>query len=396
MKGTRGNAIRSAGREFARRWSIALLLTLACGWASYYHAQTRCGGTERWFVKVGTDPDANLVDTGNQIPTTVAQLNALPQRRDDVPAGDNRFRLPEEHIVYRVSGRLVKFKNESDKDYHLIITDDSLRYTRGGLGTDGQETGTSFIAEIPRPDCVAGMQGNLTASSHFQADLVATRQKFEERFPNGKGADKDLGGIPVTLVGVAFYDRQHRQTGRARNGIELHPLLDIIFEDQAGGGAPPVTTTELLTNPGFEDGPTGWTGTTSDIASYSQMPAHGGDQIAWMGGLGNVTSETLTQRATIPADATRARFSFWLHIETEETTNSTRYDMLSVQVRSTGGAVLRTLAIYSNLDDTIGYAQKTFNLDEFIGRDVQVYLRATEDEEKATSFVLDDFALVIN
>src|SRR5260370_1246977 len=35
--------------------------------------------------------------------------------------------------------------------------------------------------------------------------------------------------IPVQIKGVGFFDFLHGQTGVAPNGIELHPLLDIIF-----------------------------------------------------------------------------------------------------------------------------------------------------------------------
>src|SRR5262249_20795288 len=150
----------------------------------------------------------------------------------------------------RVSGRLVLFKDEEDGDYHLVITDDSLKYTPGGSNTNGLETGTSFIAEIPDPNCVPGKQGDPNAVSQFATQLRDVRAKFETRFPAGVGADTDLGGIPVTLVGIAFYDRPHQQTGRAINGIELPPLLDIQFDTTgpSGPSSPPVggVVTQLM------------------------------------------------------------------------------------------------------------------------------------------------------
>ncbi len=36
-----------------------------------------CGATERWFVKVGTDPDAHLVRLGEITQITVQGLNQL-------------------------------------------------------------------------------------------------------------------------------------------------------------------------------------------------------------------------------------------------------------------------------------------------------------------------------
>src|SRR5260370_12104901 len=86
-----------------------------------------CGATERWFVKVGTDPDANLVQLGTSIPMTVQGMNQLPKLQPTVPAGDNQIRLPAERVVYEVSGRLALFKNESNSAYHMDINGYSLR-----------------------------------------------------------------------------------------------------------------------------------------------------------------------------------------------------------------------------------------------------------------------------
>lgn len=350
-----------------------------------------CGATERWFVKVGTDAIANQVDVSHPIQSSVAELNALPNLRSQVPSGDNRFRLPEETKVYVVHGFLALFKNESDTDYHLVITDASLNYSPGGPGTAGKETGTSFIAEIPDPDCTAGTAGDPTVHSVFEAALKATRQKFETQFPGGKGADTRVN-LPVTVTGVAFYDRQHLQTGRAVNGLELHPLLDISFGD-GGATPPPPPGQELLTNTGFEEGATGWSGTTSDIGEYANQAAHAGQQVCWLLGYGTTKNETLSQTVSIPAGVTSATLSFWVNVNTEETTTTSAYDLCAVQVRSTSGQVLKTLATLSNLNETAGFLQKTLDVFEFRGRTVKIYFRASEDGSKATSFILDDVSL---
>ena len=291
-----------------------------------------CGGTERWFVKVGTDPDVGQVQLSQIVPITVAGLNNLPKLQNTVPHGDNRFRLPEERVVYQVSGRLVLFKDEDDGDYHLVVTDDSLNYTPGGANTNGLETGTSFIAEIPDPACVPGKQGDPSTPSRFDAQLKDVRAKFEARFPGGSGADTDLGGIPVTLVGIAFYDRPHLQTGRAINGIELHPLLDIQFGAgvQPGVPNPPanVVLTQLLANSDFEQGVAGWHGTLDDIGAFSGETARSGEQFAWMGGLGTAHTETLYQNVSIPASGQSVTLSLWLNIATDETTTTKAYDKL--------------------------------------------------------------------
>src|SRR5260221_11099503 len=111
----------------------------------------RCGATERWYVKGGTDPDATNIDLQTIVPSTVQGLNNLPHLPPTVPHGDNVIRLAEERVVYKVSGRLVLFKAESDTDYHLVISDESPRYTPGGKGMAGEESGTGFLARIQKP-----------------------------------------------------------------------------------------------------------------------------------------------------------------------------------------------------------------------------------------------------
>jgi len=82
-----------------------------------------------------------------------------------------------------------------------------------------------------------------------------------------------------------------------------------------------------------------------------------------------------------------------MHIDTAETTTTVAFDRLQVQVRNGSGAVLATLATFSNLNRNSGYVQKSFNLTAFKGQTVQIFLVGTEDASLQTSFVVDDFAL---
>ena len=69
------------------------------------------------------------------------------------------------------------------------------------------------------------------------------------------------------------------------------------------------------------------------------------------------------------------------------------YDTLTVQVRNASGAVLKTLATYSNLNAAAGYSQVTFDLASYKGQTIQVYIVGVEDQGLKTSFVLDDFLM---
>jgi hypothetical protein len=85
-----------------------------------------------------------------------------------------------------------------------------------------------------------------------------------------------------------FLDRDHGQTGRAANGLELHPILDIIFNPTGIVLPPPPPTSALLKNAGFEDGPQGqgWVAGANIISNNTNEPARTGAWKAWLGGYG--------------------------------------------------------------------------------------------------------------
>ncbi|GLH70547.1 hypothetical protein GETHPA_20800 [Geothrix rubra] len=157
----------------------------------------------------------------------------------------------------------------------------------------------------------------------------------------------------------------------------------------------PPPSSDLVTNGGFESGATGWSGTTGDIGTFSGEAAHTGTKNCWLLGNGSTATETIAQSVSIPSTATSATFSFWLHIDTAETTTTTAYDTLKVQVRNAAGTVLGTLATYSNLNKGTGYTQKSFDLSAYKGQTVQLYFLGSEDSSLQTSFVLDDVSVKV-
>jgi kumamolisin len=149
-------------------------------------------------------------------------------------------------------------------------------------------------------------------------------------------------------------------------------------------------------NPGFENGstnPAPWVTTSGVIGSPAGEPPHSGSWDAWLDGYGTTHTDTLYQQVTIPSNISAASLGFWLHIDTAETSSTTAYDTLQVQVRNPSGTVLGTLATYSNLNAASGYTQKTFDLSAYKGQTIQIYLLGQEDSTLQTSFVVDDFAL---
>jgi subtilase family serine protease len=154
----------------------------------------------------------------------------------------------------------------------------------------------------------------------------------------------------------------------------------------SGGGCTPA---QLLGNPGFETGSAApWTSTAGVInPNGAGETAHSGTWYAWLDGYGTTHTDTLSQTVTIPAGCTQTTVSFWLHIDTAETTTTTQFDKLTVTANST------TLATFSNLDHNTGYAQHTFSLGSFAGSTVTLKFTGTEDISLQTSFVVDDTAV---
>src|SRR5262249_26156177 len=143
--------------------------------------------------------------------------------------------------------------------------------------------------------------------------LHDVRAKFEGQFPNIIDDWNDAGAIPVTIIGVRFFDFAHNQAGRAPNIVEIHPILNIEF-----GTPPPLPAAPLLTNPGFEDGSAGWTATSGVLDSATGEHAHTGHGKAWLGGYDTKHTDTLFQNIAIPATASAVTVSFYLHISTQE------------------------------------------------------------------------------
>jgi Bacterial Ig domain len=570
-------------------------------------------GVERWSVKTGTDADAGLVNLSSTSPNTIATMRSWTAP-NPIPA-NNRV-APYETTVWVLNATLTVYKLETDQDYHLVLSDAS---------------GNTMIVEIPDPTCVG-------TGSPFASGIANARAELDAKLT--ATSSFQTANIPVRVTGVGMFDFLHGQTGVAPNGIELHPVLDIVFNPTSGGGGsivnggfetgsfsgwtasgaaasviagaahsgsfgaqlggtsatngdssigqtftlpssspslsfwydnhcpdtvtydwatatlkdnvtgatttllaktcnnpggtwtqvnynasanaghsvtltltshddnyagdptytwyddvvvtsgapdttPPTTSItapangatvsgtvsisasaadnvgvtkvelyvdsalkttltsspytyswntttvangahsivskaydaagnvgtsatvsvtvsnssgsqQLLGNPGFENGsssPAPWVAASGVIDNSSGEPAHSGSWKAWLDGYGTTHTDTLYQQVAIPSTITTATLSFWLHIDTAETSTTTAYDTLTVQIRSSSGSVLATLATYSNLNANTGYAQKTFDVSSFKGQTIQVYLTGTEDASLQTSFVVDDFAL---
>jgi Zn-dependent metalloprotease len=153
----------------------------------------------------------------------------------------------------------------------------------------------------------------------------------------------------------------------------------------SGGGC----SGQRLGNPGFESGNTVWSASSGVIGSFTGEPARTGSSNAWLNGYATTHTDTLSQSVTIPSGCT-ATLTFYLHIDSDETTTTTAYDKLTVK------AGTNILATYSNLNKASGYGLKSFNVSSFAGQTVSINFTGTEDSSLQTSFVIDDTAVTLS
>ena len=204
--------------------------------------------------------------------------------------------------------------------------------------------------------------------------------------PPGVTIGSSTGTVSGTPTTAGTYSVTVTATGSGGSGSGSATFTFTV----TGGGGGCSAPGQKLGNPGFETGTAApWSASAGVIDSSAGQAAHGGSWKAWLDGYGSTHTDTLSQSVTIPAGCA-ATFTFWLHIDSAETTTSVQYDKLTVKAGST------TLATYSNLNKASGYSQKSFNLSAFAGQTVTISFTGTEDSSLQTSFVVDDTAVNVS
>ncbi|MBD0741464.1 hypothetical protein BG418_08170 [Streptomyces sp. CBMA152] len=177
----------------------------------------------------------------------------------------------------------------------------------------------------------------------------------------------------------------------------VNPIGESARSNEASATPGGCTAQQVLGNPGFETGTASpWSTTTGVVDNSSTEPPHSGSWDAWLDGYGTTHTDTLAQTVTLPTGCSSEQLSFWLHVDTAETSTTSAYDTLKVQILNSSGTVLSTLHTYSNLDRLTGYAQHTFDLSAYAGQTVTLKFTGHEDYTKQTSFVIDDTAINTN
>ncbi|ALG14181.1 S8 family serine peptidase [Kibdelosporangium phytohabitans] len=309
-------------------------------------------------------------------------------------ADDNDFPIPNAHEGW---GRV-----NLDR-----ATDAAAKHVEGaGLATNGTKE-YSYTVTAGQPLKVSLAYTDKEAATTASVSLVNDLD-LELMAPNGTvyrgnvfaGGWSQTGGSADRRNNVENVYVQNPAAGTWKVRVQGYnvpqgPQTYALVTRAAFGTDPGPGPVQLLANQGFESGATGWTGTTASITNSTARPAHGGSYYAALGGNGSTSTENLYQQIAVPSTGTPT-ISYWVRIDTSETTTRTQYDKLQLQVLNSSGTALATLATLSNLDKNSSYTQRTYDLSAYRGQTIRVRWQASEDSSLQTTFAIDDTAVAVS
>jgi Zn-dependent metalloprotease len=270
-------------------------------------------------------------------------------------------------------------------------------FARHGMGVSAVgNDGTTHVAATDVPaDCggTCSFSINPTSASFAAAGGTASVTVTTSAGCNWTAASNSsfitiTSGASGSGSGTVNYSVAANTSTLSRNGsLTIAGLTHSVSQAGTGGGC-----TNAIVNPGFETGTTPWTISGQVTRSTGSFP-HSGTAYMILNGV-NSTTGTLFQTVTVPTGC--SNLSFWLNITTSEAAGASVFDRLFIEVRSTTGTLLATLATFSNQNSGTAGAyvlRGPFNLSSFAGQTVRIQFRGTNDVTLPTNFRVDDVSL---
>ncbi|MEU8049651.1 M4 family metallopeptidase [Micromonospora haikouensis] len=345
-----------------------------CGSAPAVTGIGRAKAEKIWFraLDVYFTSNTSYVNTSN--PANTARAYSLRAATDLYGSCSTEYKAVQAAwTAVNVAGSDAPCSSTGN-DFSVTLSPTSGSVTAGGSASTSVATATTSGTAQTVALSASGLPSGATAS--FSPASVTSGAS--STLTIATGASTPAGTYTVTVTG----------TGTSIN----HTATYTLTVSSVGGGC--TGAGQKLGNAGFESGNTVWTASSGVIAQHgTSQPARTGTYSAWLNGRATSNTETLSQSVSLPAGCSSYNFSFWLHIDSAESTTSTQYDKLSVQVLNSSGTVLATLATYSNLNKATGYSLKSFSLAAYAGQTVTLKFTGTEDFSLQTSFVVDDTAV---
>ncbi|MBL4635387.1 MAG: hypothetical protein JKY56_16120 [Kofleriaceae bacterium] len=151
-------------------------------------------------------------------------------------------------------------------------------------------------------------------------------------------------------------------------------------------------TVNLLLNANFDGALGSWVGSPSEVSIVRVPPVSpdSSPNSAWLGGATSST-DILYQDVAIPADASGLVLSGRIRQTTAEILHNDD-DILRLDIRNTSNVVLVALKDWDEDDDS-GWESFSYNLADYSGQTIRVYLQATNDGDRVSSFFIDTMNL---
>ncbi len=263
--------------------------------------------------------------------------------------------------------------------------------------------GTNILSDGYGSPTATALSSGTSAATPFVAGVAAlVLEKYPDAWP---------GSVSQTLLTQATVD----VLGPLGAGSPNRLLFSLIgsLEDALQSDS------QLLADPSFEYGTTFWTSDICTPTNPTGCPPVIGDPLDPLVPLdpllpgdytlqsysrsgknhvsigGPARSFHLTSEAvTIPSSVTRAQLSVYLWVVTKNKKPSAD-DVLTVEIRDRSGALLETLATFSNLDACPTYLRRPFDVTRYRGTTIRISFSGTQSKGSPTWFLLDDAALHI-
>ncbi|MEU3983609.1 putative Ig domain-containing protein, partial [Streptomyces sp. NPDC026672] len=196
--------------------------------------------------------------------------------------------------------------------------------TPNGTAAFSAGTGGGSTVTVTNPGSQSTATGGAASLQIHASDSAGASLTYTAAgLPPGLSINASTGLISGTATTAGTYN----VTVSATDSTGASGAASFTWTVGTSGGT--CTSAQLLGNPGFESGATVWSASTGVITNDTGQAAHGGSYKAWLDGYGSAHTDTLSQSVAVPAGC-RATLTFYLHVDSDETTTSSQYDKLTV------------------------------------------------------------------